>query len=242
MKPTVAVTMWRRRAPTFLYEDTFMHTLVEDYVRALDRAGAVMLMIGRLDAGDVDQVLAGVDGLVITGGGDFDPARYGAENTHSVGIEPEADQRDLALVRGAQARRMPVLGICRGLQAVNIALGGSLHQEINGSSDDHPKLADSPDERNAHRHVVRFEPGSRLADLYGAAERAVNSLHHQGVAPRSAQPAGRRTNSAHRVCQPRPRGWMAGASSTSANPSPSAAPRSRALMPYGGPPAARSRP
>lgn len=182
MKPTVAVTMWRRQAPTFLYDETYMHTLVDDYVRALDRSGVVMLMLGRLDAGDVAQVLDRVDGLVITGGGDFDPARYGAENTHSVGIEPEADQRDLALARFAQERQLPVLGICRGLQAVNIALGGTLHQEVNGSSEDHPALADTPDERNTHRHAVHFDPESRLTRIYGATERKVNSLHHQGVA------------------------------------------------------------
>ncbi len=181
MKPTVAVTLWRRTAPTFLYDHTVMHTLVDDYAAALARAGAVMLLVGPLDAADVGEVLDRVDGLVVTGGGDFEPASYAADNTHSVNIEPDADARDLALVQGARERRMPVLGICRGMQAINIALGGSLRQEVNGDSHDHPSLADSPDERNAHRHLVSFDDGCRLSRIYGTSERKVNSLHHQGL-------------------------------------------------------------
>lgn len=181
MKPTIAVTLWRRTAPTFLSENTTMHTLIDNYADALDRAGAVMLLVGPLDAGDARHVLDRVDGLVITGGGDFEPATYGAENTHSVNIEHEADGRDLALVRAARESNMPVLGICRGMQAINIALGGSLRQEVNGDSLDHPALADTPDERNTHRHVVSFVEGCRLARIYGMTERKVNSLHHQGL-------------------------------------------------------------
>ncbi|MDH3499561.1 MAG: gamma-glutamyl-gamma-aminobutyrate hydrolase family protein [Acidimicrobiia bacterium] len=180
-RPTIAVTMWRRSTPTFIYDDTLLHTLVDDYAVALDRAGAVMLLVGPLRSDDVNAVLDRVDGLVVTGGGDFDPAGYGAPNTHSVEIEPTADERDVALVLGAQRRKIPVLGICRGLQAINIALGGSLKQEVNGDSEDHPTLADSADARNAHRHTVLFADGCRMATIYGPSERKVNSLHHQAA-------------------------------------------------------------
>ena len=181
MKPIVAVTTWTRSAPTFISDDTTMYTLLEDYARALAQAGAVMLLVGALEPDGAPAVLDRVDGLVVTGGGDLDPAMYDSENTHSANIDQAADLRDLALIRAAQRRAMPVLGICRGLQAVNVALGGTLRQEVNGASDDHPALADTPDERNLHRHAVIFSPDCRLADIYGSTERKVNSLHHQGI-------------------------------------------------------------
>jgi putative glutamine amidotransferase len=181
MKPVVAVTMWRRTAPTYLYDETPLHTLVDDYARAIDRAGAVAMMLGRLDPDDVDEVLDLVHGLVVTGGGDIDPSAYGHRNRGSADIEPDADRRDLALIRAAHERGMPVLGICRGHQAINVALGGALRQHVLGEHAAHPERAGTAVERNDHRHVVVFEPGCRLAAIYGTEERKVNSLHHQAV-------------------------------------------------------------
>lgn len=181
MKPVLAVTMWRRTAPTYLYDETPLHTLVDDYARAIDRAGAVAMMLGRLDPDDVDEVLDLVHGLIVTGGGDLDPASYGHPNHASTDIEPDADRRDLALIRAARERGLPVLGICRGHQAINVALGGALSQHVLGEHDTHPDRAGTATERNDHRHVVVFEPASRLASIYGTVERKVNSLHHQAV-------------------------------------------------------------
>lgn len=180
-KPVVAVTLWRRTSATFLGDATPLHTLHQEYADAIDRAGAIALLIGHMNPDDADAVLDTVDGLVITGGGDFDPATYGEPNTDSVRIDAMADARDLALARAARARQMPVLGICRGMQAINIAGGGSLRQENNGASEAHPTLAEVADERNAFRHVVEFTEGCRLSEIYGVAERKVNSLHHQAI-------------------------------------------------------------
>ncbi|HDH03170.1 MAG TPA: gamma-glutamyl-gamma-aminobutyrate hydrolase family protein [Actinobacteria bacterium] len=182
MKPVIAVTMWRQTLPTALADETELHTLFEGYTRALDEAGALSILIGHLDPEDVDQVLDRVDGLLVTGGGDLDPVTYGQANTNSTRIESGVDARDIALIRRARAQQLPVLGICRGLQAINVALGGTLSQHVLGGQDrSHPSQSGDPEERAEHRHAVDFEPWSRLAKVYGTTQRDVNSLHHQAV-------------------------------------------------------------
>ena len=182
MRPMVAVTTSMRVLDTYLGLGADVHTLFETYAGALDRAGASQLMVGRMHAGDAYRVLDRVAGLVVTGGRDLDPALYGQVNTASVGIYEPDDTRDIALLQEAYSRRMPVLAICRGLQAVNVVLGGRLHQHVlSDSNPEHPTLAGEPDERNAHRHAVRLVEGSRLASIYGTTERQVNSLHHQAI-------------------------------------------------------------
>ena len=92
------------------------------------------------------------------------------------------DDRDLALIREARRRSMPVLGICRGMQAVNVALGGDLHQHcLADGHPDHPELPEDGGERYSFRHRIRLVPGSRLAGIYGTGARPVNSMHHQSV-------------------------------------------------------------
>ena len=182
LRPMVAVTTSMRVLETYLGRDSDVHTLLEVYAGALDRAGASQLLVGRMHADDACRVLDRVAGLVVTGGRDVDPALYGQENTASVGIYEPDDTRDMALLLEAYSRRMPVLAICRGLQAVNVALGGELHQHVLSDSDlEHPSPAREPEERNAHRHAVRLAVGSRLASVYGVTERGVNSLHHQAI-------------------------------------------------------------
>ena len=182
MRPIVAVTSWLRRSDTFLGPETPLHTLPDFYAAALDRAGAAMVLVSHLDPTDAESMLDRVDGLVVTGGGDIDPAEYRQDNIHAEQIEPALDARDLALIRAARERGMPVLGICRGLQAINVACGGSLIQHALFDDDHHhPTLAAEAEERNAYRHVVHFTPESRMAGVYGSTERKVNSLHHQAV-------------------------------------------------------------
>ena len=190
MRPMVAVTTSMRVLDTYLGRSSDVHTLLENYAGALHRAGATQLVIGRMHADDARRVLDRVAGLVVTGGRDLDPALYGQTNTASVRIHEPDDTRDIALLMEAYQRRMPVLAICRGLQAVNVALGGELQQHMLSDSDpEHPTPAGEPEERNAHRHVVHLAGSSRLASIYGETERAVNSLHHQAIsriAPRLA--------------------------------------------------------
>lgn len=182
MKPVIAMTMPRQDLKTFLADENSLHTLGTVYTEALTRAGAIPVLIAALDTTDVGQILDRVDGVLISGGGDFDPASYGHDNTESVRIDPAADARDLALIRAARQRRMPVLGICRGHQAMNIAFGGALQQHVLGKEDPaHPTLDGDPAVRNEYRHAVTFDEDSRLAQIYGTVERKVNSLHHQAV-------------------------------------------------------------
>lgn len=124
-------------------------------------------------------------GLLLPGGGDVAPARYGAKaHPETDGIRPELDELELGLVRHARESGIPILAICRGHQLLNVALGGALHQHIDG--DGHRARAD---ERYPSRwHEVRIEPGSRLAQLLGAGEQLVNSRHHQAVRPEIMAP------------------------------------------------------
>jgi putative glutamine amidotransferase len=117
---------------------------------------------------------AHLDGVLLTGGADLSPDLYGAESETDL-FPPEVDRDafELALVDEALDRDLPVLGICRGLQLLNVHAGGSLHQHV----PEHSRFDISPSSRV---HDVVFEPGSRLGELYGERAR-VNTLHHQTV-------------------------------------------------------------
>jgi putative glutamine amidotransferase len=120
-------------------------------------------------------LLAGFDGLILTGGGDLDPSLYGEDSDPTVyGIRPDRDAFEIALYREAVARRLPVLAICRGMQLVNILRGGTLTQHI--TSDPRHWQERPPAEPN---HEIAVTPGSVLADVVGGAEAQVNSYHHQ---------------------------------------------------------------
>ncbi len=129
--------------------------------------------------------LGSVDGLLLPGGWDVDPALYGEEQDTALGpIDPELDRTEVELFRQARATGLPVLGICRGQQVINVALGGSLFQHI----DDHDQRALG----RAHlAHRVAVDPASELARAAGETTLEVNSLHHQAV--RSLAPGLRTT-------------------------------------------------
>lgn len=147
------------------------------YVDAVSRAGgrAVLLPPDDVDAGVVDAL----DGLVVSGGSDIDPARYGAErDPRTDEPRPDRDAGELTLLREAVARDLPTLGICRGMQLMAVAAGGSLIQhlpDVVGHDDHRP----TPGVYGAHN--ARFAPGSRVAAVLGP-ETKVNAHHHQGVA------------------------------------------------------------
>jgi putative glutamine amidotransferase len=128
---------------------------------------------------DPDLLLDRVDGLILAGGADVDPATYGAEaEAETTGTWPERDRFELALTRRALEREMPVLGICRGMQLLNVALGGTLVQHLPDAlgSEAHRTLAGTFGE-----HEVRLEPGTLARRAAGAERLAVKSHHHQGV-------------------------------------------------------------
>jgi putative glutamine amidotransferase len=152
------------------------------YLRAVQQAGGVpVLLPPQLDPEAVEQLMAAADGLLLTGGGDIDPARFG-EPAHPTcyDVAPARDEVEIRAVRRALDRTLPVLAICRGVQVLNVALGGGLYQDI--ASDPGSHIAHSQAEpRDRPTHPVMVKPGSRLAETLGVDEVAVNSMHHQAV-------------------------------------------------------------
>ena len=146
------------------------------YVRAVERAGGRALLVPPGDDG-VEETLDALDGLILSGGNDVDPASYGAEShAETGGVRPERDRAELALLEGALARDMPVLAVCRGSQLLNVARGGDLVQHLPEVVGDE-KHRETPGVFSAHG--VRVDPASRLGTLVG--DRApVQSHHHQG--------------------------------------------------------------
>jgi len=146
-----------------------------DYPRAIAACGGLPVELTR-DA-DVTAVVSRLDGLVLTGGADVDPANYGQDPDPDLGaVEPDRDHWELNLLAAAEARELPVLCICRGAQLLNVARGGTLRQHVAfDEGDGHPRFEASG---RAPAHGVALEAGSLAARLLG--ERAeVNSLHHQ---------------------------------------------------------------
>lgn len=158
-------------------------TLNEAYVRAVEAAGAVPVMIppGGNEAA-VGAYLDVIDGLVLTGGGDVDPTRYG-ETAHAsvAGVSGERDDMEFAVVRGALERGMPVLAICRGMQVLNVALGGSLVQHIPEAFPGSQHQQTPAEARSALTHDVRLELDSLAARVMGVTGLRTNSMHHQAM-------------------------------------------------------------
>ena len=152
------------------------------YVRAVLRAGGIPLILPPLiRPQDAGTVLDGLDGLVLSGGEDVDPAHFNSEPHPALGdVDPVRDAFELALFREAWRRRLPVLAICRGIQLVNVALGGTLWQDIPSQRPaalGHKHTGD----RDDRTHPVALVPGSRLAAALGTTRCEVNSFHHQSV-------------------------------------------------------------
>jgi len=151
------------------------------YLRAIERAGGVPVVLPPVGHDAIEELLDRLDGLCLSGGPDLDPDAYGQPPHHLLGeIEPDLDAFELALAAAADARGLPVLGICRGAQAMNVARGGTLHQHVD----------DVIEAGIAHRqaepgrvptHAVAVEPGTRLAALIGGDALDVNSFHHQAI-------------------------------------------------------------
>jgi putative glutamine amidotransferase len=181
VRPRIAITAWKRHLPTFLGERTGLYTLGVEYVECVARPGAIPLLVPHLASDEVAVVLDAVEAVVIAGGGDVDPASYGSPNAGSYDHDAAADASELALLRAARDRRMPTLAICRGMQLVNVAFGGTLHQDIGVPGGVHEPISHIPQEVLDAIHPIEVVAGSRLAAVVGAGERAVNTIHHQAI-------------------------------------------------------------
>ena len=151
------------------------------YATAIRGAGLLPLVLPVLDPADADAALDDVAGLVLTGGEDVGPGRYGTAPHPKLGETHDGrDAFEIALVEAARARALPTLAICRGIQILNVALGGTLVQDI-ASEWANPIVHDGEWARTARVHEVDVTPGSRLARALGTERPVVNSMHHQAV-------------------------------------------------------------
>ena len=158
------------------------------YVHALTRVGAIPWLIPLLgeDTATLRGVYEGLDGVFLPGGADIDPASYGAERQPTCDrSDPPRDRVELMLVQWAMEEGKPVLGVCRGLQLINLAAGGTLHQDLTNLKPDSIKHDYFPFRdgyaRDHLAHSVRVVEGTRLHRLAGVTELPVNSMHHQGI-------------------------------------------------------------
>jgi putative glutamine amidotransferase len=148
------------------------------YVTCIEHAGGRALLVPPSDVG-VEETLDALDGLIVSGGGDIDPAVYGQDpHPETMGVRPERDRSELALLEGALARDMPVLAICRGIEVLNVVRGGDLHQHVPDLVGHH-EHKETPGEFSEHE--VDLLPGTKLSSILG--HRApVKSHHHQAPA------------------------------------------------------------
>lgn len=151
------------------------------YVRAVEAAGGIAVVMPPLALADVPALVARLDGVVLSGGPDLSPAAYDARPHPELGpVETKLDAFEYAVIREALRRNLPIFGICRGTQALNVACGGTLHQHLPEVVGDAVAHRQSQDGRQP-THLVETVPGSRVAALVGARRLAVNSFHHQAV-------------------------------------------------------------
>jgi len=178
-RPAIGIcAAWDRAAWSFWHQDAAL--VAGTYLDCVRRAGGLPIMLAPelLSERDVEALIARVDGLLLIGGADLDPASYGqAATARTEATYPLRDEFELALVRAAFAADLPVLGICRGLQVMNAATGGTLHQHLTDAGfAEHRALPGSLGEPTMH--ALAIEPGSLPA---APLPETVNSHHHQGI-------------------------------------------------------------
>ena len=143
------------------------------YAGAIESAGGLPVLIPPMPPDAVSALLERLDGVVFPGGADVDPAEYGEPPHPKTETNADLDRLELAVARWAVRSDLPTLGICRGQQLLNVALGGTLIQHL----DEHRQ----PGDRTALTQTLTLSPGSRLADIFGATRVEVNTMHHQAV-------------------------------------------------------------
>lgn len=162
--------------------------LRRDYIRRLRQAGGLPLLLPHteqpLSAGDAAAYLADCHGLLLTGGGDIEPWRYGRAPGPDLGLDPARDQAELVLFQAAWQRKMPIFGVCRGAQLINVALGGDIYQDLDADRGEGENRGNAlhqhgSEERYGLHHPVEVT-ASQLSRLIGQRP-TVNSHHHQGL-------------------------------------------------------------
>lgn len=180
--PLIGLTTYRKVAAQA--NPLPMMGLMPTYIEAVAAAGGVPILIPLgLDETTLHALVARLDGLVLTGGGDIAGQYYNSEHTDFIfDVDTDRDRVELFLAREAVAQKKPLLAICRGHQMLNVALGGTLYEDVMEwmpGAIRHDFFGEFP--RNHQAHTVGIEPGSKLAQTLGRREATVNSLHHQGI-------------------------------------------------------------
>ena len=181
-RPNIGITAATEKVSYGVWDEVPAFISPASYVRAVQRAGGrpILLLPDPEDTEDPNGVLDLVDALILTGGaGDVNPALYGQERHAETGpIQEERDAYELALARAAVKRELPTLGICRGMEVLNVVYGGSIEQHL-------PDVLGHEEHRHTPGtyadHEVRLEPGSLAARAAGSEETPVKSHHHQGI-------------------------------------------------------------
>lgn len=179
-KPLIGITTYR----FFNSQHAPQLAINEAYSQALIQAGAapVLIPLG-LPEDALTDMLSRLDGVLFSGGGDVQPESYGSQPHPLVdGVDADRDRVEIFLARQITQTPIPFIGICRGLQVVNVALGGSLYEDIleqHTGAQRHQWSSDHP--RNYLAHAVTLNPTSRVAAILGKPDIEVNSLHHQGI-------------------------------------------------------------
>jgi gamma-glutamyl-gamma-aminobutyrate hydrolase PuuD len=173
MAPIIGITAWPRHAD-LLGSPQHNQTVPTSYVSSVRRAGGTAVVLPVVPDDEVDDLLDAVDGVVLTGGGDLDPASYGAERAAETDrVDPDRDRFDSTVTLRVLERHTPALAVCRGIQILNVVAGGTLDQHVPR----HTHL-DLPKDT---AHEVEVVAGTRLAAVVGPGPFEVNSLHHQGI-------------------------------------------------------------
>jgi putative glutamine amidotransferase len=180
-RPLIGVCAAVERASFGVWKDEPATLLPLSYSRAIHGAGGMMALLppDRVAEEEPDELLSRIDALVLGGGADIDPESQGVEaHPETIGSNPDRDRFEIALALGALDRGMPLLGVCRGMQVLNLACGGTLDQHI---PDRLGHEIHRPVPGSWAEHEVRIEPGSLAATAAGTERLTVRSHHHQGV-------------------------------------------------------------
>ncbi len=178
-EPVIGICAVRERARWAFWDQT-AHLVADTYVDAMQSTGAVAVLLP-VDERAPEVLLERIDGLLLIGGADLDPRSYGAEPTAPVeAVYRERDDFEIALTRAAVARRLPYLGICRGMQLLNVALGGTLLQDLvdERGENSHRRIVGTFE---GNEHEIELEAGSLAARALGETVHIGRCHHHQAV-------------------------------------------------------------
>jgi putative glutamine amidotransferase len=182
-KPLIGITAGKKfHEAKRSEEQSITISLETQYIESAARAGAAVLVLpGNIDEASVGEAVSALDGIILSGGGDVMPLAYGQEpHPASLLQDPMRDRVEIAAIKGALAKGLPILGICRGIQILNVAMGGTLIQDIpsqvSGACQHYSRA-----EGTTGMHTMEIEAGTLLSQVLGKTSLAVNSYHHQSI-------------------------------------------------------------